>query len=67
MRTIEKDALLLDRDSVIKVVSALRKYRGACERLLNSRYSDGECDSVSLSDFKIDIDEINDELKNDDL
>lgn len=48
----EKRAMLLDRDAVLRVISALRAYREASERLLAARYADGECDAVALSVFE---------------
>lgn len=47
----ERRALLGDRESVIRVVSALRKYRDGAAKLLLSRYRDGECDAVQLNEF----------------
>lgn len=61
--TTEEQAFLLDRVSVLKVISALRNYRQASEELLKQRYQDGECDAVALYAFSVIVEEIEDALK----
>ena len=59
IQTAELDAIATgDKYSTLEVISALRKYRACCVKLLNSRYSDGEVDSVSLRDFESSLEEI---------
>jgi hypothetical protein len=52
---VEKQALVLDRTAVIRVVSALRQYRQAAVLLLGKRYADGEVDAVALHVFKAEV------------
>jgi hypothetical protein len=52
------DALLLNREAISHVVSALGRYRRMSAKLLASRYSDGECDAVSLTDFAYEFEAI---------
>jgi hypothetical protein len=59
---VEERALAGDADSVLQVVQALRKYRRAVTDLLGKRYRDGECDSVALSGFESEVDEIEENL-----
>jgi hypothetical protein len=47
--TVEEGAMLLDRTSVMRVVSARRKLRDAASALLRARYGDGEVDAVALT------------------
>lgn len=54
----ERQAMLLDRAAVLRVVSALRRYRAAASELLRSRYQDGECDAAALCSFELEIGEI---------
>jgi len=54
----ERNAMLLDRQAVLAVVSALRKYREASKVLLDSRYRDGEVDAVALHTFQMSLEEI---------
>jgi len=54
----ERSAMLLDRQAVLVIVSALRKYREASKVLLDSRYRDGEVDAVALHTFQSAISEI---------
>ena len=56
----EKRALVGDRDSILRVVSAVRIYREAARQLLSSRYRDGECDAAALSTFEAACDNTND-------
>ena len=52
---VEKQALIGDRDSIIRIISAFRKLRIASEKLLSLRYRDGECDGVALVQFESDL------------
>jgi len=59
----EKDVMLAGARactsrSALCVVGALRRYRLAVVKLLDKRYTDGECDSVSLSEFQSECEEI---------
>lgn len=54
---LEKRAVTGDRAAALLVVSAFRNYRRACEALIASRYSDGECDAVAIGRFMDSIDE----------
>lgn len=45
----ERAALCGDRAAVICIVSALREYRAAVERLLASRYRDGFVDGAATN------------------
>ena len=48
---VEKLALVGDKNAIIHLVSEFRRLRLASDKLLKSRYRDGECDSVSLHEF----------------
>lgn len=52
---IDKRALLLDRRAIAFVVGALRRYRKACEKLLDERYRDGFVDGVTTSNIESEI------------
>jgi hypothetical protein len=54
----ELEAMILNKQSIIEVISALRKYRKVVKTLLSRRYTDGECDSAALSEFESDIEDI---------
>jgi hypothetical protein len=54
---IEKRAMTGDRAAALLLVSAFRLYRRACETLIASRTTDGECDSTSMRCFVMNIDE----------
>lgn len=58
LQELEKEALCGDRQAVLRVVSSLRRYRAESKKLLDSRYRDGECDSLSLHEFNEEIEEI---------
>lgn len=49
---------MLDRGAALEVVSALRRYRAAAQRLLARRYGDGAVDGTALSEFASKIEEI---------
>jgi glucose-6-phosphate 1-dehydrogenase len=57
LQKTEREALLMDRHAIINVVSALRKYRAAAQKLLQGRYRDGACDGVAVSQFAEEIEE----------
>lgn len=42
---------------------ALQQYRDATKKLLSLRYSDGECDSVALTEFDDKVQDIEEELE----
>ena len=52
--------LMMDREAVIRVVSDLRLYRAAVQRLLSCRYSDGEVDGAMMHEFVCTVEEIED-------
>lgn len=54
----ERRAMCSDRKGIMVIVNALRLYRKTCKELLDNRYTDGECDSFSLSEFQLKIDSI---------
>jgi hypothetical protein len=54
----ERDALLLDRGAVVRVVSGLRKYRAEVVKMLGARYWDGEVNAATLSAFASHIEDI---------
>jgi hypothetical protein len=55
---VEKDALMLDRGAVIRVVSALREYRAAAVQLLGEERRGGAgCDGAALSKFRLVIED----------
>jgi hypothetical protein len=51
LQELEREALVLNRQAVIAVVSALRQYREIAQTLLSGRYRDGEVDAFALSNF----------------
>jgi len=57
----EKEAMVGDRQAVLQVVSALRTYREAVRKLLGARYADGECDSYSLHELSMVVQELEEE------
>jgi len=59
----ERRALLCDREAILQVVSALRRYRAIVIKTLDSRYRDGECDAVQLSNLQFEVEEIEESLK----
>ena len=59
----ERRAILCDRAAILQVVSALRRYRAAVERLLEARYMDGECDRVAIGSLQDTAEEIEESLK----
>lgn len=61
--TTEEKALLLDRTSIIRVISALRKYRAAVKELLEKRYQDGACDGVAVSQLESQVEEAEEDLQ----
>ena len=63
---VEKQAMLLDRAAVLRVVSALRQYRHAAQSLLGKRYRDGECDAVALTVFEDEVKEAEEVLLDED-
>lgn len=54
----EKQAILGDRQSVLECISALRRYRQASKKLLDARYSDGECDGCTVFNFADEVQSI---------
>ena len=56
----EREALLLDRDAVIRVVSDLRLYRAAAKRLISVRWGDGACDGACIHAFASQVEDIED-------
>ena len=46
LQEVERQALVLDREAVIELVSAVREMRATIKKLLNSR-----CDAVDLTNF----------------
>jgi len=60
LQRVERDLLCEARGSIsaCSAVTALRLYRQACQRLLETRCADGECDAVSISRFEDAINEI---------
>ena len=63
MSEAEKLALVGNRGAIIQLVSALRRYRESVQKILNKRYTDGECDACALSLFEGEVDEIEADLK----
>lgn len=61
LQLTERQALVLDRESVLDLVNAVRRYRQAAKTLLSSRYRDGECDAVALCNFDSTVREIEQE------
>lgn len=59
---LEKAALYGDRLAMTQIVSMFRKLRQASETLLDSRYTDGECDASQLSSFDWACKELLDDL-----
>ena len=51
----ERAAMLLDRAAILRIVSALRRYRAASESMLAARYTDGEVDGATLSVFEEEV------------
>lgn len=49
---LEKKAILLDRESILLIVSGFRTLRREINRLLEERHADGENDAVQLSNFE---------------
>lgn len=64
--TIEQRALLLDRQAVIEVISALSRMRMAAELLIKARYGDGEVDSYMMHAFIDTVEEIEKDLEDED-
>lgn len=60
LQNLEHEAMLAapHNRAVILVISALRGYRQAVANLRDLRYSDGECDAVTMTGFFDTIDEI---------
>lgn len=58
LQRLELKALIGDRAAVVQLVSALRKYREAATVLQGHRYQDGEVDTVALSAFFSDCQDI---------
>lgn len=54
----ERSAICLDRHAVLRIVSALRLYRAASQKLLGAWYSDGFVDGAATMTFKCEIEEI---------
>jgi hypothetical protein len=54
----ERSAMCLDRAAVLRVVSALRSYRAASQKLLGARYRDGFVDGAATTSFECEIEEI---------
>lgn len=63
---LEKRALTGDRQAVIELVSCFRKLRAASRKLLDARYSDGECDSYGLHEFAMVLEEVEENKMDDD-
>lgn len=60
--TTEESALVLNRDAVLSVVSALRRYRAAVRKVLETRYSDGSIDGYYSSVLEMSANEIESDL-----
>lgn len=58
----ERLAMAGDRAAVLRVVSALRRYRAAAKTMLAKRYSDGEVDGGTLTTFADEIAEVEADL-----
>jgi hypothetical protein len=56
----ERAAMLGERAAVLHVVSALRTYRAAFERLAASRYSDGAADGAAVAAAMASVSEVED-------
>ena len=48
---LEKRAMTGDRNAVLLIIDIRRKLHAAAIELLDKRYSDGECDGLTLSMF----------------
>lgn len=57
----EKRALCGDKSAIVRIVGALRRHRAAAQKLLDSRYADGEVDAAQLSRFESECAEIEEE------
>ena len=57
---IERAAMCGDYDAILKLVSGLRSYRAAIDRLAANRHRDGEVDSADMHAFLSEIAGIND-------
>lgn len=58
LQQLERRALVGDRDAVLRVVFALRAYREAVSKCLESRWRDGAIDGAKSSEFAGAISEI---------
>ena len=58
LQQAEREAMTGDREAILTVISALRRYRALGKRLLDSRYSDGECDGYSIHRFECEMQDI---------
>lgn len=58
LQEAELKAMVGNREAVIQVVSALRRYREEVKNLLADRYRDGECDATALHTFQCRVGEI---------
>lgn len=52
---LDRRAMLLDRDAVLRLTSLYRQTRTAIDALLSSRYADGACDGVAVGQFICDL------------
>lgn len=58
IQVAERSAMTGDKQAILIVVSALRRYRAEVRKLLGNRYSDGECDSATIHKFEMMIESI---------
>ena len=54
----ERDAVLRDREAILRVVSGLRRYRLAVAKLLASRYQGGSVDGVATHELASEVESI---------
>ena len=59
----EKDTILGSREQGLIVVTCLRRYRQAAKKVLDLRYSNGECDASALHYFGEECNEIEEFLR----
>ena len=65
IHSVERTALTNNPNNIYAtqwIVSALSRYRQACELLLSQRFKDGACDGSSMGTFEYTISEIDEDV-----
>ncbi len=62
----EKDAMCLDRGAILRLVSAVRKYRAAVTRARGLTYGDGTLDGATASTLWSECDDAEADLSGED-